>query len=233
MRLTKGAAARAGGVLVLALLAFELAALVPFAAWAEQLSGWIRSAGAAGVVVFAAVYVAAAVFMLPGSVLTLMAGFAFGPVWGTVLVSPVSVLAATLAFTLGRTVARARVASRAGGDPRFSAIDRAIGDQGFRVVALLRLSPVLPFNLLNYALGLTRVSLRDYVLASWIGMLPGTVLYVYLGSIATNLSAGPASEGTDAARAALYWGGLLATIMATLLITRAARRALAETLEVR
>lgn len=232
MRVTKGGAAKAGGVLVLTLVVLELAALVPFATWADQLSGWIRSAGAAGVVVFAVVYVAAAVFMLPGSVLTLMAGFAFGPVWGTVLVSPVSVLAATLAFQLGRTVARERVASRAGGDLRFSAIDRAIGDQGFRVVALLRLSPVLPFNLLNYALGLTRVSLRDYVLASWIGMLPGTVLYVYLGSIATNLSGGSTSADAGAMRTALYWGGLLATILATVLITRAARRALAETLEV-
>lgn len=233
MRVTAGGAAKAGGVLVGALLVFELAALVPFAAWADQLAAWVRSAGVFGVAVFAVVYIAAAVFMLPGSVLTLMAGFAFGPVWGTLLVSPVSVLAAALAFTLGRTVARERVAARAAGDARFAAIDRAIGDQGFRVVALLRLSPVLPFNLLNYALGLTRVSLRDYVLASWIGMLPGTILYVYLGSVATNLGGGAPSDDADTARVALYWVGLLATVLATVVITRAARRALAQTLEAR
>lgn len=230
MRLTGRWAARAAGAVAVGLVMIEVAALVPLATWADQMAAWIRSAGVVGIAAFAVVYVAAAVFMLPGSVLTVMAGFAFGPVWGTVLVSPVSVLAATLAFTLGRTVARDRVAARAASDPRFRAIDQAIGDQGFRVVALLRLSPVLPFNLLNYALGLTRVSIRDYLLASWVGMLPGTVLYVYLGSVATNLGSGTGDDGASA-RAVLYWIGLLATVAVTVLVSRAARRALVETLE--
>ena len=102
-----------------------------------------------------------------------------------------SVAAATLAFVLGRTVARGWIARRIAGSPRFAAVDEAIGENGFRIVLLLRLSPLFPFNLLNYALGLTRLSLRDYVVASALGMLPGTILYVYLGSLVTSASESP------------------------------------------
>lgn len=221
---------RAVGLLAGILVFVEVLAVIPFAHWSNLLSEWIRSAGLLGVIVYAAVYVLAAVFLLPGSVLTLGAGLVYGPVWGTLLVSPVSVAAATLAFTIGRTVARDRVVARVSGDPRFAAIDQAIGDEGFKVVALLRLSPVLPFNLLNYALGLTRVSFRDFVLASFIGMLPGTLMYVYLGSLATALGGDAPAGEAGSARAVLYWGGLVATVLATAVITRSARRTLARTL---
>ncbi len=194
---------------------------------------WIRGAGAAGAAVYALAYVAATLLFLPGSALTLGAGFAYGPLWGTLLVSPVSVLAATVAFLLGRSLARSQVQRRMERHPRFAAIDAAIGEGGFKIVFLLRLSPVFPFNLLNYALGATRVRLRDYVAASFLGMLPGTFLYVYLGSLVPNASAllsGSRPSGGLLSQV-VYWAGLLATVLATVMITRIARRALSRALE--
>lgn len=200
--------------------------------WGLELVEWIRGAGAVGVAGYALAYVVATLFLLPGSVLTLGAGFAYGPVWGTLVASPVSVAAATLAFLLGRSMARGWIARRMAGHPRFGAIDAAVGEHGFKIVFLLRLSPLLPFNVLNYALALTRVRLRDYVLASLLGMLPGTVLYVYLGSLVTSasqlLSGGQGAGGWGRA---LYWGGLLATVVATIVLTRVARAALTRALD--
>jgi uncharacterized membrane protein YdjX (TVP38/TMEM64 family) len=193
---------------------------------------WIRGAGPTGVAVFAAAYVVASVLLLPASILTLGAGFAYGPVAGTLLVSPVSVTAATVAFLLGRTVARGWIAERVSRDRRFAAVDAAIEREGLKIVLLLRLSPVLPFSFLNYALGLTRVRLHHYVLGSFVGMLPATFLYVYLGShvtTAASLGAGEASTGT--AQEAMYWGGLAAAVLVTVVITRLARRALKTALE--
>jgi len=220
-------------VILVALLAALVTAAVtlPLGQWSGQLVSWIRGAGAVGVAVYAAAYIAAAVLMLPGSILTLGAGFAYGPVLGTLLVSPVSVAAATLAFLLGRTIARGWVAGRVEQDPRFAAIDAAIGRQGFRIVVLLRLSPVFPFNVLNYSLGLTRVRLRDYVLGSFVGMLPGTFMFVYLGSLVTNVGALTSGSGGGAGRQILYWAGLAATIIVTIVVTRIARRALRESLD--
>lgn len=219
-----------GTVLAGALAASLL--VLPWSRWTLRLVEWIREAGAVGVAFYVVAYVVATLLLLPGSVLTAGAGFAYGPVLGTLLVSPASVLAATLSFLLGRSAARDWVSRRIATDPRFGAIDRAIGESGFRIVLLLRLSPIVPFNLLNYALGLTRVRLRDYVLASFLGMLPGTVLYVYLGSVVKNASellAGRAVTGPWGQ--ALYWGGLVATIAAAVLISRTARRALHRTLD--
>ncbi len=207
--------------------------LLPIGPWALRLVEWVQGAGLAGAGVFALAYVAASALLLPGSVLTLGAGFAYGPIWGTLLVSPVSVLAATVSFLLARFVARAWVSRKVARDPRFTAIDAAVGESGFRIVALLRLSPVLPFNLMNYALGLTRVRLRDYVLGSWLGMLPGTVMYVYLGSLitsATELASGARPDAGPWGRV-LYFGGLAATLLVTILITRVARRALGSALK--
>lgn len=209
--------------------------LLPIDRWALTFVESIRGAGAAGVTLFAIAYVAATLLFIPGSVLTAGAGFVYGPVWGTMLVSPVSVAAATLAFALGRTIARGWIARRIARNPRFAAVDEAIGKSGFKIVLLLRLSPLFPFNFLNYALGLTRLSLRDYVVASALGMLPGTILYVYLGSIVTSASelASGAAHGAGTPRSILYWGGLVATLGATWLLARSARRALSRTIEAR
>lgn len=185
----------------------------------------IADLGPWGPVLFIAIYVLCTVFLVPGSVLTLGAGAIFGVVWGSVYVSLGSTLGATAAFLVGRYLARDWVAKKIEGNAKFAAIDRAVANEGWKIVGLTRLSPVFPFTLLNYAFGLTRVKLRDYVLSSWIGMMPGTVMYVYLGSLAR---AGASAEKKSPAEWALYGVGLAATIVVTVLITRVARRALAE-----
>ncbi|HLK11922.1 MAG TPA: FAD-containing oxidoreductase [Candidatus Binatia bacterium] len=187
----------------------------------------IRSAGWLGVLAFGTAYVLACVLVLPGAILTLGAGFVYGVAVGTPVVWVAANAGAVLAFLLGRTVARGWITRRLAGNPRFAALDRAVGGAGFRIVLLTRLSPVLPFNLLNYAFGLTRVRLGDYVAGSMIGMLPGTLLYVYLGSLAT--SAGDLAAGRTGGplEEAVYFGGLVATVAAALTVARVARRALA------
>jgi uncharacterized membrane protein YdjX (TVP38/TMEM64 family) len=190
---------------------------------------WVAGLGPAGVIAFVVIYVLACVFMLPGSVLTLGAGAVFGVLKGAAIVSVASTLGATAAFLVGRYLARERVARAIEGNERFRAIDEAVGREGWKIVGLTRLSPVFPFNLLNYAYGITRVSLRDYVLASWIGMLPGALMYVYLGSLAGSLATlGRHGAGRTPAQWALYGVGLLATVGVTVFVTRIARAALAK-----
>jgi len=189
---------------------------------------WVAGLGPTGVIAFVLIYILACVFMLPGSVLTLGAGAVFGVVKGSVICSVAATLGATAAFLVGRYLARDRVARRIEGNERFRAIDEAVGREGWKIVGLTRLSPVFPFNLLNYAYGITRVSLRDYFLASWIGMLPGTLMYVYLGSLAGSLAdLGGHGRGRSPAQWALYVVGLLATVAVTVFVTRIARAALA------
>jgi uncharacterized membrane protein YdjX (TVP38/TMEM64 family) len=183
----------------------------------EQLGPW-------GAVLFVAIYVVATVLFAPGFVLTLGAGAVFGVARGSVLVSVASTLGATCAFLVGRYLARGWVAEKLGGNATFAAIDRAVAEEGWKIVSLTRLSPVFPFALLNYAFGLTRVKLRDYVLASWIGMMPGTVMYVYLGSLAR---AGADSQQRTPIEWALYGAGLAATVAVVMIVTRTARRELA------
>jgi uncharacterized membrane protein YdjX (TVP38/TMEM64 family) len=191
---------------------------------------WLSGLGPLGPVALAAIYVVATVLFVPGSILTLGAGFAFGVLWGTVAVSIGSTLGATAAFLVGRTFARGLIEDRVAASPTFAAIDRAVAREGFKVVLLTRLSPVFPFNLLNYAYGLTRVSLRDYVLASWIGMLPATILWVYVGSAAKNLAdlAAGRVERTPA-QTALFVTGLAATVLVTVYVARGARKELRRT----
>ena len=181
--------------------------------------GWI------GPVVFIAVYVIATVLFLPGSALTLGAGALFGVVRGSILVSVASTLGATAAFLVGRYIARDWVARKIQGNAKFDAIDVAVGREGWKIVGLTRLSPIFPFNLLNYAYGLTKVRLRDYVLASWIGMMPGTVMYVYIGSLAR---LGVEAAEASTAETAMRLVGLAATVAVTLYITRIAKQALNE-----
>jgi uncharacterized membrane protein YdjX (TVP38/TMEM64 family) len=187
----------------------------------------VRGLGAWGDVAFVLLYVAATVLFLPGSVLTLGAGAVFGVARGSVLVSIAATLGATAAFLVGRYLARDHVARRIAGRAGFRAVDEAVAREGWKIVGLTRLSPVFPFNLLNYAFGVTRVSLRDYVLASWVGMMPGTVMYVYLGALAGDLATlGGGGRGRTPGEWALYAVGLLATVAVTLHVTRLARAAL-------
>lgn len=188
---------------------------------------WVRGLGAPGVLIFAAVYITATVLFIPGSILTLGAGFIYGVVWGSIYVSVASTLGATAAFIVGRYFARDWIAGKVAGNKRFAAIDDAVGDEGWKIVGLTRLSPVFPFNLLNYAYGLTKVSLRHYFLASWIGMMPGTVMYVYLGSLAGDLATlGAGERARTTGEWVLYGVGLVATVAVTIFVTRLARQAL-------
>ena len=189
----------------------------------------IESVGPWGPVLLAGIYAVACVLFVPGSILTLGAGFLFGVVRGTIAVSAGSVLGATAAFLVGRTLVRGWIEKRIAGYPRFRAIDRAVGMEGFKIVLLVRLSPVFPFNLLNYAFGLTNVRLWQYVLASWVGMLPATLMYVYLGSALKSLAdvaAGSPKGGTP--QTVFFVVGLVMSIVATVVVTRVARRALSE-----
>lgn len=191
----------------------------------EQTLDWIGQLGPWGPVLFVMIYATAAVLFVPGSVLTLGAGAVFGVVWGSVYVSIGSTLGATAAFLVGRHLAREAVARKVAGNPRFAAMDKAVANEGWKIVALTRLSPLFPYTLLNYAFGLTRVKLGHYVLASWIGMMPGTVMYVYLGSLA---QAATTERARGTGEWLLYGVGLLATLGVTLLVTRLARQALAK-----
>jgi uncharacterized membrane protein YdjX (TVP38/TMEM64 family) len=116
---------------------------------------------------------------------------------------------------------------------RFDAVDRAIGEQGFKLVLLMRLSPVFPYNVLNYALGLTKITFPRYALGSWLGMIPGTLLYVYFGAGVRSLAEVAAqAEGdgeTTTAQRVFFWAGLAAAIIVAVLVTRIARNALRKT----
>ncbi|HEX5751053.1 MAG TPA: TVP38/TMEM64 family protein [Archangium sp.] len=221
-------------VAVTAVVALVLAlTLLPVDTWLLGLVERIRGMGLAGAVLYVAVYCVATLLMMPATVLTLGAGFAYGPVYGSLLVVVASNLSALASFLLGRTVLRERVGHRIAGQPRFTAVDSAVAAQGFKVVLLLRLSPVFPFSLLNYSLSLTRVRLRDYAPATTLGMLPATVLYVYLGSLVTSVVQLSQGERPEAGLSGqlLFWGGLGATVLVTVYVTRLARRALDATLK--
>ncbi len=203
--------------------------LLPVKEYLATLLERIESIGPLGPVALAGAYVLACVLFVPGSILTLGAGFLFGVVVGTIAVSAGSVLGAMAAFLVGRTLLRDPIEQRMAANPRFQAIDRAVGEQGFKIVLLTRLSPVFPFNLLNYAFGLTKVRLWQFVLASWIGMLPGTVMYVYLGSALKSLAdVAAGAPQTGPLQTSFFVVGLVMTIAATVVITRVARRALNE-----
>ena len=189
---------------------------------------WVEGLGVLGPVVFILGYAVAVVAFIPGSLLTLAAGAIFGLAEGTVYVLIAATLGSTLAFLIARHAARAAIERRIRGDERFAAIDRAVGAEGLKIVFLLRLSPVFPFNLLNYSLGLTQVRLVDYFVAS-IGMLPGSLLYVYTGKVAGDVAA--IAGGQAGEKGAGDWLvlvlGLVATAVVTVFVTRIARRALA------
>lgn len=189
----------------------------------------LQAQGDVGLVWLALAYIPASVFFFPAALLTLAGGFTFGVAKTLVAVSLGSTVGATSAFLAGRTLLRGLIEHKVAGDARFRTLDAAVAEQGFKIVMLTRLSPVLPFNLLNYAFGLTRVRLRDFVLASWIGMFPGTVLYVSVGSAAKSLSdilAGR-SEGGGAQKV-MFGVGLIATLVVTVLMARIAKKALAD-----
>ncbi|MEM9481371.1 MAG: TVP38/TMEM64 family protein [Verrucomicrobiota bacterium] len=203
--------------LIVSAIVFDLQAMLGTAL------DWIESLGFWAPLVFIIIYSLATVLFIPGSVLTIGAGLLFGVVWGTVWVTLAANLGAFLAFVSGRYFARDWVKTKIDGNRFFRAIDEAVGKESWKVVGLVRLSPIMPFNLVNYAFGLTKVRLTPYVVMSVLGMIPGTILYVYIGSLA---------RGQAVGKTTVEWiftfVGLLATIAVTVFITRAARRQLNE-----
>lgn len=188
---------------------------------------WIDDIGAVGALAFILLYIIATVAFLPGSILTLGAGVVFGLVMGSIYVFIGATIGATAAFLVGRYLARGWVAKKIAGNQKFRAVDEAVGREGLKIVLLTRLSPVFPFNLLNYAYGVTGVTLKDYILGS-MGMIPGTIMYVYVGSLAGNLAAiGTVSQPDNPG---LQWLirilGFIATVTVTVYITKVARKAL-------
>ena len=198
-------------------------------AYIPQFAEWVDSLGVWGPLVFIIGYAVATVAFIPGSLLTLAAGAIFGLARGTLFVFIGAAIGSALAFLVARYLARSSIEHRLENRPRFAAIDKAVAKEGRNIVFLLRLSPIFPYNLLNYALGLTSVSFRDYVIASF-GMLPGTFLYVYYGKAIGSLAA--VAGGAEVEKGAGYWvflgAGLLATLVVTTFVTRIAGRALAQ-----
>jgi uncharacterized membrane protein YdjX (TVP38/TMEM64 family) len=221
--------------LLLAVLIAVIAAGIFWLPLNDWLAGgirWIESHGKLAWLVFVLIYAIAGVLVVPSLPFTLTAGFAFGLPLGVALTSAGSTLGACGAFLVGRYLTRDWVERRIASHAAFRALDLATRHEGFMIVFLARLSPIFPFNLLNYGLALTAVRFRDYALASWIGMLPATLLYVYLGTAAGNFSQLTSGdvEGGIAGRILLF-AGLLATLALTVLITRKATQALGKHLQ--
>jgi uncharacterized membrane protein YdjX (TVP38/TMEM64 family) len=193
----------------------------------ESALQWINGLGSLGGIAFIGIYIIATVAFLPGSILTLGAGVIFGVILGSLYVFIGATLGATAAFLVGRYLARDWVTNKISDNKKFAAIDKAVGKEGLKIVLLTRLSPIFPFNLLNYALGITGVSLQDYFLGS-VGMIPGTIMYVYIGSLAGNLAFIGSESKPD--NMILHWVikiiGLIATIVVTIYVTKIAKKAL-------
>jgi uncharacterized membrane protein YdjX (TVP38/TMEM64 family) len=218
------------GAVRLLLVGLVLAALAVSVA---QRPDWIleallaaRDGGAAGRLAYGLLYLAAGLLMLPAGPLTVGAGHAFGPVVGVLVAAPATCLASCLPFLLGRTLLRDAVARRLVRVAEWPVISEAIRRSGFQVVALLRATPLVPFPVLNYFVGATPLRLRDFAAGSFVGMLPGTILYAWLGSLLPDPRQAVRGVGFDS------WGALaglaLLTAVVTLLARRALLRALAE-----
>ena len=224
---------KGGRIVKIILLIIILAGLIvvfktfPVKEWLVGENGlitWIEQQGTLGYLIFIGVYILLTVLAGPAWLLTIAAGLVYGLIGGTVLVSIGSILGATAAFLIGRYLARDAIARKVEQNVKFKSIDDAVGERGFFIVLLTRLSPIFPFTLLNYAYGLTKVNLTKYFFASWIGMLPGTVMYVYIGSLGNAVT-----EGADTGKLILKIAGFAATVAVTIYITKVARKALSNT----
>lgn len=212
-----------------ALIALSVAAsFVPLAEWIETISDWVKTFGPFGVVVFVLIYAVATVLFMPGSVLTIAAGLIFGVALGTLAAWSGAVLGASLAFIVGRYLARSKIEEKTKDNEKFQAIDEAIGKRGWKIIGLLRLSPLIPFNASNYFYGITKVGFWPYVLASAGGMLPGTLLYVYLGAAGKAGLGGGGMEQHSPLKYVFFGVGLVVTIGVTIWVSTIAKKALKE-----
>ncbi len=219
---------RFGKWIVVALIVITLSilsAILPVKEWMRELIDWVQHLGPLGVIVFIIAYAIATVLFLPGWIFTVSAGLIYGIVGGTLVALGGAIIGATLAFLVARYLLRKNIEEITKKNPRFAAIDEAIGKNGWKIVGLLRLSPLIPFNLSNYFYGITSISFISYVAVSAIGMIPGTLLYAYLGAIGQAGISGGASQHSKW-QYVLLGVGLLATIAVTILVSRIAKNAL-------
>lgn len=201
---------------------------LPVDALLGSLNAWIKSLGFWAPLIFAITYCLAATLLVPASALSLGAGVVFGVWIGTAAVWTGAVGCIALSFLIARYGLRARVQALASTKPRFGAVDRAIGEQGWKIVALMRLSPVFPFTLQNYLFGVSAIRFWPCWIASAIFITPGTFLYVYLGFVGGTAAAAAGGSGADALRLGLQFVGLAATIVVTFVIARIAAKAISK-----
>lgn len=204
--------------------------LLPAREWLILSTDWAQAHPRIAWAGFILAYILAALLMVPGSILTLAAGVLFGVALGVALVSLAATVGACCAFLVGRFLARDWVESRLEAMPRFRALDRAVARRGWLIVLLARLSVVIPYNLLNYALGLTNVRFGPYLFGTLVGMLPAIFLYVYLGSVAGSL-ASLEQNGAPIIPQSLFISGLIVTALLILVIARLTARALRSELD--
>lgn len=222
---------RIAGVLLLVVLASGLA-LLPLEEWVTALRAWIQAYPVAGAMLFAVLIVLGMLLLVPVSLQAMTCGFLFGAGAGFALMCIGGLAGFAAAFLAGRGLARPWVERVVSERPGFASIDAAVRNRGFTVVLLTRLSLVVPYNLLNYALGLTAVSMRDYLLASAVGMLPGLFLFVFIGSTATEFGEILTGEAVPSDQNLLFTlGGLVLLALLMIVLTGAARRILRQELE--
>jgi uncharacterized membrane protein YdjX (TVP38/TMEM64 family) len=199
-----------------------------------RLALWIQGLGATGVIVYLLAFLVGALLWVPGSVLMISGGLLYGPLWGPILVSPAGLFSATISFLLARYLFRGWVSHRLQAYPRFSLADRAFQRTGFKMVVLMRLEPLfLPFAAQNYLLGISRIRLRDYMLASWVGLLPASIAYSYIGSalhsVADVLHGGLGyGQGWNSR---VFWACLVVTLLLLVLLARVAHQALRQEMD--
>ncbi len=210
------------GALLAALIVAGI--LLPIKEWVGSFRGWIMDLGPWSGLMFAGIYVLATVLLVPVSVLTIVAGLAFGLGWGFVVVVISATIGATLAFLVSRYLVHDRVKILVETRPRFKAVNEAVSKEGWKIVALLRLSPLVPFNLQNYFYGVTDIKLLHYVPATFVGIMPGTMLYVYLGAAGTAAS----GEGHGPLEWGFFGAGFIATLMVVFWVTKKAKEILAQ-----
>ena len=203
--------------IILCQIQFNLIQTIP------KIIQWIESLGIIGMSLFVLVYILACIFLIPGSPLTVGAGAVFGFWTGLILVSVGSTLGSVAAFLISRYLASGFIEKKIDKSHKFSAMDMAIKREGWKIIFLARLSPIIPFFLLNYALGLTKIRLRTYIISSWAGMIPGTVLYTYIGSLGKTIL----TTEKSLADWVILGAGLIATVSVTLIISKIAKRSLA------
>jgi uncharacterized membrane protein YdjX (TVP38/TMEM64 family) len=205
-----------------------LSAILPVREWLRDFVGWVQQLGPIGVIIFIFAYALATVLFLPGWIFTVSAGLIYGILKGTLVALCGALIGAALAFLVARYLLRQNIQELTQKNPRFAAIDEAIGKNGWKIVGLLRLSPLIPFNLSNYFYGITSISFGAYMLVSAVGMIPGTLLYAYLGAIGQIGISGGASQPNKWQHVLLAIG-LIATIAVTILVSRIAKNALKKT----